>query len=312
MQKKERNTSIDLLRTIAITSIIHFHFAYAYTYQGYLREIGFFGISLFFIISGYLLTYKYPDLEKFSIKWFWKRYVKIASLYYLGLITIILMFTNQSYTGSLWKNLITHIFFIDFYFTDTAYGIMSAAWFLIPLMGMYILFPYLNKLIKKRSYLLIIIMIAMVLFRMNRDGLTSFNLLFFLGEFCFGIALAHNKKDIFLLTPLLVILIEWFMIFPFITFYVIHLLNLNFLPQKILRFIGKNTLPLFLFHEAILKVWTEEWHLYTLNKYSAAFLLIVISVFLTYTSSKIQNFITPKNLSKQENKDKLGKTRKNE
>ncbi len=309
--QKERNVSIDLLRTIAIIAVIYFHFVHAYTNEEYLREIGFFGISLFFIISGYLLAYRYSDLEKFSIKWFWKRYVKISSLYYLALIAIVLLFAEQAYSGSLFENIITHFLFIDFYFANSAYGIISAAWFLVPLMGMYALFPYLNKLIKRRGYLLGVAMVAMVLFRMYKGGLISFNLLFFLGEFCFGIALAHNKKNLFLLSGFLTVIVAQFMIYPFIAFYIIHLLNLRFLPSNLFGFIGKYTLPLFLFHEAFIKIWTETWHVYTLNKYSAALFLIVVSLFLTYLSSKIQDFIIPKNLSNKENKDKLGKVRKN-
>jgi len=222
------------------------------------------------------------------------------------------MFSEQAYRGSLWKNIVAHFFFVDFYFADTSYGIISAAWFLVPLMGMYLLFPYLNKLIKKRGYLLGVVILAMVLFRMDKGGLASFNLLFFLGEFCFGIALAHNKKNIFLLTPVFTVIVAQFMIYPFAAFYVIHSLRLRFLPSRTLKLIGKYTLTIFLFHEAFIYIWTENWHLYTLNKYSAVFLLIVVSLFLTYISCKIQNFITPKTLNIRDNKDKLGKMGKNE
>jgi peptidoglycan/LPS O-acetylase OafA/YrhL len=229
--QKERNVSVDLLKTIAIASVIFFHLWFSLTNNS-LRHLGFFGISLFFIISGYLLAYKYPDLEKFSVKWMWKRYVRIAALYYLALIAIVIIFGNQVYSGSMWKNLITHFLFIDFYFQDTAYGIISVSWFLIPLMGMYFLFPYFNKLIKRRSYLLGAVMLAMVLFRIYQGGLTSFNLLFFLGEFCFGILCAHNKKNLYLLTCILTAITNTLMIIPFLVFYSVISFNLNFLSYK--------------------------------------------------------------------------------
>jgi len=287
----KREISIDLLRTIAIVSILFFHFVYQFTADNRLRMLGFFGISLFFIISGYLLASKYPSLEKFSLKWFLKRYVKIAALYYLSLTAIVLLFGKQVYSGSLSKNLMAHFLFIDFFYSETAYGIISAAWFLVPLIVFYLVFPYCNRFIKKYNYLLSIVFAAMILFRMNRGGLTSFNPLFFLGEFCFGILFAYDKKSPFLFSALLTFVVGYFMVAPFVAFYFIYFLNSKYLPSKILGFLGKRTLPIFLLHEAFIMVYVGRWHIYTLSTYPALFFLLVVSVFLTYISCKIQKFI---------------------
>ncbi|HJX50874.1 hypothetical protein A3K73_07260 [Candidatus Pacearchaeota archaeon RBG_13_36_9] len=289
----ERNSSIDFLRVLAIGLIIAFHFTYSYFPDERLRYLGFVGISLFFIISGFLLANNYLSNEKFSVKWFLKRYIKIAFLYYPTLIAIVLIFGEQVYSGNLSKNLLLHFVFLDFTSPETSFGIISTAWFLVPLMAFYLAFPYLNKLIKRYNYSISLIIAAAVLFRFYKGGLISFNPLFFLGEFCFGILFARDKKNIFLFSSLLMFAYGYIFFIPFAVFYCFYFLNFNFIA-KILSFIGKNTLPLFLFHESVIMVIVGSWKAYSLNKPAAIFLIAVVSIFLTYISSKINKFICRK------------------
>ncbi len=304
----DRITSIDLLRVLAIALVIGFHLFYSITGDNNLRYFGFVGISLFFIISGFLLASRYPKLESFSLKWFLKRFLKIICLYYLALIVVVLLFGNQVYSGSAIKNIVYHFAFIDPISPETEYGIISPAWFLIPLMGFYIFFPYLSRFLKKYDYLLGAAFVFMVLFRMKSGGLASFCPVFFLGEFCFGILFAHNRKSPFLLSSLLVILIDPMMVIPFAIFYSLCFIPSKILPSKFLNFFGKNTLALFLFHESFIRVYTDKWHLYNLEKYPALFFLLVVSVFLTYISYKIQNFIFRRYFNIKEKK-KISKKR---
>ncbi len=289
----KRLASIDFLRVLAIALVIIFHFTYQFIPNDKLRYLGLVGISLFFIISGFLLANNYPTLEKFSIKWFLKRYVKIASLYYLALIAVVLLFGEQVYSGNLLKNLLLHFAFLDFASREAIFGIISPAWFLVPLMVFYLAFPYLNKLIKRYSYSISLIFAATLLTRFHEGGLVSFNPLFFLGEFCFGILFAHNKKNIFLFSSLLMFAYGYIFVIPFIIFYCFYFVNFNFIA-KILNFIGKNTLPLFLFHESFIMIFVGTWKVYNLNRPAAIFLIIVVSIFLTYISSKINKFICRK------------------
>lgn len=295
-QHKERLCSIDLLRTLAIVLVVIFHFLFEFIYDTSLRYLGFIGISLFFIISGFVLAKKYPDKERFSSRWFLKRYIKIASLYYLALVAVIILFQKQVYSGSLMKNLFLNAFFLGFLSPDSIYGIISPAWFLTPLIALYILFPYLNRYTKKYKWFLVAVFLAVLLFRILNGALTSFSPLFFMGEFCFGISLAHEKGR--KISPLAISFIMIFfmpvMFIPFILFYLTYSLNLKFLPS-VWKVIGENTLVVFLFHEALINIIIGRWHIFQLNIYHGLFLMIIAIISLVYISKKIQKFIFSKN-----------------
>jgi peptidoglycan/LPS O-acetylase OafA/YrhL len=296
VKSNSRFGSVDVIRIIAILSVIIFHYLYLVTSENSLRKLGFIGVSLFFIVSGYLLSKKYPNLDKFSLKWFLKRYIRIASLYYLALIALVLLLGSQIYYGSLFENLSLHFLFLDFLSPTTSYGIISLAWFLIPLMGLYLLFPYLNNLMKKNSNLLFLMFYIMIAIRFLADfNLISYSFyapLFYLGEFCFGISFAYNKKNLALLSSLFVIIIQPFMFLPFAIFYLIMMINIP--SNRILSFIGANTLTLFLFQEAFIAVYMGRWNIYSLNKTYALVLLVIVVVILVYISKIIQGFFLKK------------------
>ena len=68
MTTKQRRLDIDLLRCVAIISVIIFHFK-----RNYL-PLGFIGVDLFFVISGYLISKIIKDSfnqGKFSFKNFY-------------------------------------------------------------------------------------------------------------------------------------------------------------------------------------------------------------------------------------------------
>lgn len=256
--------------------------------------MGFIGISLFFIISGFMLAKKYPKQEKFSIKWFLKRYIKVAVLYYLALVAISFLFSKQVYSGSLTKNLVYHFLFLDFTSGQTIYGIISPAWFLIPLMILYFLYPYLNNFIKKSPYYLVIAFILMIIVRIAESTYTSYCPIFFLGEFCFGIALAHNLKNKALFSPLLLVLVNPLMIIPFFIAYIFASIKIEKPTPKIVKLIAANTLALFLFHEVFIRVILKEWKLGDFNIFTSLSFLVLISIGLVYISKKTQKFILKK------------------
>jgi peptidoglycan/LPS O-acetylase OafA/YrhL len=300
-KKDERIDSVDLLRILAIALIIGFHFFYERYHNNSLRIIGFLGVSLFFIISGFILAKRYPKQESFSFRWFFKRFVKIALLYYAALVLIVLLFSKQTYSGGLGKNLVYHFLFLDFLSSDVAYGIISPAWFVVPLVGLYALFPYLNKFSKKSNLFLFGIFVVMVATRIYYGTYTAFNPLFFIGEFCFGIACANDNKNKALLISMLSIIVFPFMVFPFLIFFVTFSLDWNYLPHRLFSFLGANTLALFLFHEAFIKIALGKWQINPLNKANALFLLSVAAVSSVYFSHTVQKFIF-----REKAKDKKG------
>ncbi|MEM4359026.1 MAG: acyltransferase family protein [Candidatus Bilamarchaeaceae archaeon] len=77
---RERLLWVDIVRTLAIFLIVLFHFIYEINPDQSLRWIGYVGVSLFFIASGYVLAKNYPDLENLNLSWLKKRYDRIVSL----------------------------------------------------------------------------------------------------------------------------------------------------------------------------------------------------------------------------------------
>lgn len=288
--ESKRIGSIDILRVLAIILIVVFHYIYDIYPNELLRVSGLIGISLFFITSGYLLGKKYPSSNKFNPKWFLKHFVKIVSFYYPALIALILVFGRQVYWGSTLKNIVYHFLFIDFISPETSYTITSASWFLIPLIALYLLFPYINALLKKMPTIFPYIFLMTVIVRILEPTLSPYSLygfLFFIGEFSFGILLAQNKKLLALATAFLIMLASPYMVIPFVLFYV--LLPLPVKSHKIISIIGANTIAIFLFHEAFIKVSTGKWYIYSLSTIPALIVISLIAVILIYFSKLIQH-----------------------
>ena len=289
---KKHIAYIDILKVLAIVFIILFHFLYDLYPVSSLRYMGFAGVSLFFIISGFLLAEKYPKLINFSARWFAKRYVKIAVVYLLAMLAIAFLFGKQSYPGDLSSNIIVHLTFLDPLFPQFAYSLISPAWFLVPLIGLYLLFPYLNRLIKKDARLLIIPFIIMVAVRISYGTLTSYSSLFFIGEFCFGIAFAYNKKNVAMLVSLITVLVNPIMFLTFAAFYVFSFFDFRTLGQsRIIEIIAANTIELFLFHEAFINIIIGRWTIYSMNVFSELAVFLGTAAIAVYLSQRIDNYM---------------------
>lgn len=289
--KKERFCFVDLVKVLAIFLVILFHLLYQITLNNSLRMIGFAGVSLFFIASGFTLAKNYPNYEKFSFKWFVKRYIKIATMYYLALILIVVLFFTQSYSGNLFLNLFSHFAFIESFFSNFSYGIISSAWFLAPLLAYYLLFPFLNKIIKKNWMFFVPILILSVLVKFFLHSYTSSNILFFLGEFCFGIAFAYRPKIDLVALSLITILVQPVMFLPFAIFFLFSFIKNKDLDYSAIRFISSQTLVLFLFHEALIYLILNRWHIYFIPKYLAIVLYLLLVLVVVYLAGKIQKSI---------------------
>jgi peptidoglycan/LPS O-acetylase OafA/YrhL len=301
MNLKTRIASIDILRILAIVFVVVFHAYYHISHDNSLRQLGFLGISLFFIISGFILAKNYPKLENFSFRWFFKRFVRIASLYYLALLTILILFSTQSYSGNIFLELGAHLLFLDPLFKSTAFGIISPAWFLTPLIALYILFPYINRYMRKDTRVLIIAFLFTFLLRfLNADIFSSINPLFYLAEFCFGIAFAYRKNHYNLLLPLFLIFISPIMAVPYLIFYLVYSLDIK--SNKVTAWIGSNTLFFFLFHEAFINLSFGRWHILSFSKPLSLTILAIAALLALYISKEIQHRIINKSMIKKDRK----------
>lgn len=297
----ERIVWVDTVRTVAIFLIVLFHVSYEFTSDQNLRSIGYVGDSLFFIISGFMLAQRYPEIKKLDPRWFLRRYVKIASLYYPTLIAVaLLFFIGQDFIKTVY-DLILHFLFLNWVSPDYLYGLISPAWFVIPLVFFYILFPYLNRLLASSKYILLLIFLITAADRFFEGGWASHMPLFFLADFCLGIAFAQYKQDknnkagIFLLSPLVTAVISPIMIIPYVLFYLLSMLeNYNLGLFGVFSFIGRYTFEIFLFHESIMKVLLGKWNIYGLPVLQSFIVLIVSFAIVEKLSIEFQHRLLPK------------------
>ena len=113
----QRVRGLDALRAIAIFAVIIFHLGGSWNRMGLIQETNFvfrvtqtgsFGVQLFFIISGYLLSLLYSD-SSFSIKhFFYRRIGRILPLWFIY-IFIWLFIHNVFKTSPIYETSITWI-----------------------------------------------------------------------------------------------------------------------------------------------------------------------------------------------------------
>ncbi len=259
MPKDARIGWVDAGRFLAALLVVGFHVAYEFTLDPALRILGFFGVSIFLMLSGFSLASRYPDTTTFNIGWLKRRWLRIATVYYPALTAVYLLFTWQVTDAGVYA-LLAHFLFIDFLFPQTAYAIISPAWFIIPLMGLYVLFPFLNAAMKRWKWSVVLAFVVMVAVRWMAQGdLTSFSPLFFLGEFCFGIAVARGNRVPAYAGALIALFPNPLMALPYVAFWLLPLADRM---GRLLAPIARRTLEIFLLHEAFMKAAVGKWSFY--------------------------------------------------
>jgi len=199
---------IDGLRAIAVTSVILFH---ANFISG-----GFLGVDIFFVISGYLISYQIineiKQHGKFSFLNFYKRRAKriLPVLFVVKLITLALgmIFFNPSNLIDLSYSAISSLFFVsNFYFWETSLDYNSQRAIFYPLLHtwslsveeqFYILFPLFLFFFQGKRLILILISISTISFILANilsfffDTLNFYLIITRIWEFAFGFFAAHN------------------------------------------------------------------------------------------------------------------------
>ncbi len=172
---------IDLLRGIAVTSVIVYHFFAILGLQGnflfsYIHSFGLFGVSLFFIISGFLIYRSiHFNIEKNGIKkgllnYSFHRLFRILPAYYINLFVILIMASfivgaDYLYSFNFIKQLLSHLTFLSYFiYKDAGFSINGAYWTLSIEMLWYFIAPLLYVYIKKDRYLVLIFFMAILYF----------------------------------------------------------------------------------------------------------------------------------------------------
>jgi peptidoglycan/LPS O-acetylase OafA/YrhL len=250
--KQQRNIpSLDGLRAISITLVIVSHLAIGF-YHDYSQNftrlgsiiqtlflVGHLGVTVFFVISGFLITSILLKERSVNLKKFYfRRLLRIFPPYYFYLCIILILWLSGIWESS-WPNFFSALTFTKNYFFDnSAAGSWNLAhtWSLSVEEQFYILFPIVLFLIGKRWGLVFICFVIVVcpLFRLLNvyndpaaylefmkfeavaDSLAVGCLLAIIRDWLhkFGWYIRFLRSRILLGLPLLALLITWLARFP--------------------------------------------------------------------------------------------------
>ena len=318
---------IDFLRGLAVTPVIVYHFYILFDFMGdssfqYLHLFGQIGVSLFFVISGFLI---YRSVEhSFSTKhkkealtyYTLHRLFRILPAYYVNLIFVVILFVflgegNLSYLFSLGfiKNLITHLTFSSYFlYQDTGFGINGAYWTLHIEMLWYIFVPILFIYLRHNLWLIFLFCLSILyllsidlgwitsLFHLNPKASNYTLILYFFSfqlpgqliYFIMGIAIYKSKISIRL--PLIFKLFAFILIL--LLFIYFSTLKNDFLESFILRnsvLLACSTLLFILFYHVKIR-WMQpiEW----LGKISYSLYLWHMPILYVMHKLKILSFLS--------------------
>ena len=200
---------IDGLRAIAVTSVILFH--------ANLVNGGFLGVDIFFVISGYLISFQILDEIKqknsFSFINFYKRRAKriLPVLLIVKLISLIigLIIFTPSNLIDLAKSAVSSLFFVsNFYFwnynldynaTSAIFHPLLHTWSLSVEEQFYIIFPLILFFFKGKKLILLVTLISFSSFILANffsfyyESINFYIIITRIWEFATGFLIAHNQ-----------------------------------------------------------------------------------------------------------------------
>src|SRR5215831_4292959 len=108
------------------------------------------GVTVFFVLSGFLIAYRYMDSFTFSLRWFLKymknRFARIYPMYFLlTVLTFIVLFHQQNYDAANengWMVFLANISFVRGFFDDLKFTGISQGWSLTVEECFYFLAPF--------------------------------------------------------------------------------------------------------------------------------------------------------------------------
>lgn len=196
VRKRGKINAFQGLRAIAFISIF-----LAHTPLGNFGYLGPWGVSVFFIMSGFLMTLSNlnkTETPKFGFRFAWN---KIRSLYPLSIVTMLVMAIYAMHYGSgivrTFFDMGLHTLLIQIWIPNEKYYVTlnSSTWYLCVSFFMYLCFPLILKFIrkyldKKRAYITLAsltvmqILVAFIAhFWTNPDNSAWFNMVWFVYYF---------------------------------------------------------------------------------------------------------------------------------
>lgn len=145
----EHFKTIDILKGIAMMMIILCHLQQSFSSIFNFLSFGQMGCQIFFVVSGFCLTYSYKKKPKKILSFYKSRYLSIAPAFYISIIltfiirTILLSFDSKAFSIS--ENyqifpIICNFLLIHGFFTFSN-SLLPGAWYVGTLVIMYLTFP---------------------------------------------------------------------------------------------------------------------------------------------------------------------------
>jgi peptidoglycan/LPS O-acetylase OafA/YrhL len=139
----QRNESLDVLRCVAVLLVVGYHLPY-YTLWS---RIGWIGVDLFFVLSGFLISgllfQEYKDTGTLSIKRFLiRRGLKIYPSFYLLMVLVTCLYFLDRSTVSTEQLALSWIFLQNYFSGGRIFIILVHTWSLAVEEHFYLMFPF--------------------------------------------------------------------------------------------------------------------------------------------------------------------------
>jgi peptidoglycan/LPS O-acetylase OafA/YrhL len=326
---------IDFLRSISIIFIMITH-SPAYIHNNYFINnlspyLSYLGLGMFVFLSGYLIYYKNPIIRTKSdiIAFYTKRIKRIYILYWIALISFILVF-GVVFLFLGYKppidlscfSLIAHLFGAQVLLAPRYVIPYFTLWYIGLIVIYYCIYPFLIRYSKDIKALFLNSILIFILLYIIHTFFNVFEIRFFIYYFIFisGIIIASNKmfryvkyEKYFLILPIIlicstilsikiginlsnwksIILIEILMIsFNFMQLYTAEqLVNyFSYREKQLLILISTASYCVFLFHRPILFLFYQVFNLYVSPNLSDILMMLISYPILFIVSYYIQKF----------------------
>ena len=203
MEKKSaRLEYVDGLKVVMILCVLLKHLPEyleikSNSFWGFWSEWGGAGVSGFVILSGFGLTYSMLAKSLTEVKFasfFWKRFIRIVPLYYVALLTYLLIVDLLQP-----QNLLAHVFLIHTFFKDFCHN-PGSLWFIGLIVQCYLVFPLAYKLFRQKKGRILSGIAAVFLYTSgiiltNNGFYVSDSFLSFVIEFVLGMNMAWQAHE---------------------------------------------------------------------------------------------------------------------
>lgn len=169
---------IDVARAFAVTAVLICHLTFKLDWKSFLSpeifdilQIGWIGVDLFFVISGFVISLSLVrNIENFGINnyrkpYFRNRLARIVPLYFLTCWCYLVLVQPQAFnnpSGWLWRNILSHIFFIHNLSTTYSGAINGPTWSIAIEMQFYIFMAIVFKWLPRHRPILVCVLFIMI------------------------------------------------------------------------------------------------------------------------------------------------------